>query len=71
MNPTPFESATRNLTTLYGNMIAAYSVNAAIHQLMQEEEAFSKQSGGAPGYYEAASIGLRWAELAGVTVVEA
>ena len=33
MNPTPFETANRNLTTLYGNMIAAYSVNTAIHQL--------------------------------------
>ena len=71
MNPTPFETASRNTTTLYSNMIAAYSVNAAIHQLMQEEEAFNKQGGGAPGYYEVASIGLRWAELTGVTHVEA
>ena len=71
MNPSPFETATRNTSVLYGNMITAYSVNALIHQLMQEEEAFVKQGGGAPGYYEVASIGLRWAELAGVTTVEA
>ena len=71
MNQTPFETASRNTTTLYGNLIAAYSFNNLIHQLMQEEEAFSKQSGGAPGYYEVASIDLRWAELAGVTTVEA
>lgn len=71
MNPTPFETAARNTASLYGNMISAYSVNAAIHQLMQEEEALNSQGGGAPGYYEVASIGLRWAELAGVTQVEA
>jgi len=49
LNTTPFESANRNLVTLYGNMIAAYSVNTAIHQLMQEEEAFSKQERRCPG----------------------
>ena len=65
MHPTPFEQASRATTTLYGNMIAAYSVNAQIHQLMQEEAELARQGGGAPGYYEVASIGLRWAELAG------
>ena len=63
MTPTPFEQAARNGATLYGNMIAAYSVNAQIHQLMQEEAELARQGGGAPGYYEVASIGLRWSEL--------
>lgn len=71
MNPTLFEQASRNVTALYGNMIAAYTVNTQIHLLLQEEEAFAKQSGGAPGYYEAASIGLRWAEITATTVAEA
>ena len=71
MNPTLFEQANRNMAVLYGNMIAAYSINTQIHQLLQEEEAFAKQSGGAPGYYEAASIGLRWAEITALTVAEA
>lgn len=63
MTPTPFEQAARNGATLYGNMIAAYSVNAQIHQLMQEEAELARQGSGAPGYYEVASIGLRWSEL--------
>jgi len=71
MNQTPFEQAAYNGITLYGNMIAAYSVNAQIHQLMQEEAAMDKHGGGAPGYYEVASIGLRWTQISTFSFGEA
>jgi hypothetical protein len=68
---TPFERAAHNNATLYSNMISAYAVNTQIHMLLQEEESFAKQSGGAPGYYEAASLGLRWSEITSMTKAEA
>lgn len=71
VTPTPFEQAALNIATLGGNMAATCIISTHIQQLIQEEEAFSAQCGGAPNYYEMASIGMLWAQLAELTSVEA
>lgn len=71
MNPTPFERAHSNTHALGANLIMSWGMNTQIHLLMREELELTIQCNGAPGYYEAASIGQRWNEIIRCSQAEA
>jgi hypothetical protein len=65
-----FEDAIVRAATLGANMANSLATSIAIREL-QAEEAHYTDTVGAPGYYEAARLGLMWHDLASVTVGEA
>jgi hypothetical protein len=62
---TPFEKASINTQGMYVNMVASLIITAKIKQVMAEEECLAQMGGGAPGYFDAVNIGMKWADVAG------
>ena len=65
-----FEDAIVRASSLGINMANSLATTVAIREL-QAEEAHYSDTVGAPGYYEAARLGLMWHDLASVPVGEA
>ena len=60
-----FEDAIVRAATLGANMANSLATTVAIREL-QAEEAHYADTVGAPGYYEAARLGLLWHDIASV-----
>lgn len=65
-----FEDAIMRATALGINMANSLATSVAIREL-QAEEAHASDTLGAPGYYEAARLGLMWHDIASLPVGEA